>query len=122
MRKKKTPQELTEWTKNELREIKIDIDSVDLLFTVKWNCIETEAELYLAGRQSINNIPVYFKCHGCFLRSSGSDGDDSGCDSDFRWRENKHDNNNEHPRHKIFGDILLSKFPQKNFFEKLRWQ
>ena len=109
--KKIPPQELTTyWKENEIREMQIDIYSVDLLFSVKWKPTERGDELYLAGRQIINGIPIYFECHGYLLDSSGSDSDDSGCDSDFRWREKY--SSSEYPRHEIFGDILFSKFPQ----------
>ena len=49
-----------DWKKDEIQNMKIDIDSMDMLFNV--NCKHTDkgSEDYLIGRQIINNVPIYF--------------------------------------------------------------
>ena len=49
-----------DWNKDEIQNMKIDIDSMDMLFNV--NCKHTDkgSEDYLIGRQIINNVPIYF--------------------------------------------------------------
>ena len=115
-KKKIPPEELRDWTENELREMKIDIDSIDLVFIVNWSNQKKEKELYFAGRQKIDNIPIFFEFHGFYHHDppeesvddddDGNDSDDSGCDPDFRSRNSEV---HERPNAKIFGDILFSK-------------
>ena len=53
-------EEKENWNKDEVRDMKIDFNSMDILFNV--NCKPTNKgyEDYLVGRQIINNVPIYF--------------------------------------------------------------